>query len=1183
MAFGISGSDNIEIRIQVDNTGAVKVLGDTEKQIQKVGTASKDATNYLDEFSSGLLKGAAAAATAYLGFKGVQGVLNSINVGSQIDDVAVSFENLAEKAGYASNVLLRDLQAASSNTISNFDLMRKSNELLAAGLNAESFDEIVRAARSLSEVTGSDLKQSIDQVSQALITGRDRSLALIGVQVDNAKAAENFARSLGTTADKLNEAGILEANRIAILEALKQKQSELGDVTDDAADLVAQMSAKMQNYSDELDRAIATNPELNELLSNLSQIVRDLDLTVLINALSGLTSGIAGAINQLKVFNPLIDATATGLDFMATHVQGVFEAFGDVVGIAGDAATSVGLLDKAVKDNNQSLYSALDIQDKKTAAQKEDARVIAAMTKMYGTNTVATGGNSKAVKELAKSYELAESHVEKFRQAQERELATLREAQGEYEELMRDKAKAMTDAAPVLGSVFNDLGIDSNSLSQSIAGSLESALAEGINLALSGLGNSEDYRATATQLGGEIGTAIGGPVIGAFAEQLTNDIVNIGNSSRETFRGVASAMFGPVGGAIADGMFGSSFEDSAGTALKKSLDKILTDVGYDFTFSGNQDLTKGLFAGLGQQAQEQFTIAGDALTVFLGGSTDLGVNLGAVLANNNVHLSELAEIVESVGGSFESLANEMLMAFYEGELGVIALQDQLEELYGIMEGTSTFEDLGAAVQSALNADGRVLLNSIKAIGVEAQQLGAVTLPQMADILVNRFGIAASQVQIIMSSMTAAGINSVAQLAEATKLTSTAIAANIGMAQQGLTPNNTPVIPLATSTPKSGGGGSTRSSGGIDKAASEAKRKAEQQKQAFLRLLNQVQNSAAGRALEKSIAIGVITDGQYTDKIRDLTDSAKVAQKALDDAENKYAATRNKGAEKQKKALEDLLKAQKNLDTLLGVSTGNKSIDVNSGFISFAERFAGNIQLIEKAAEAAGLKFDDMREKALKAFLSGDKTFSEAKALLADSSKGVAGKSGAVGEVLSRLLSRGESGGIFSIDDLKGLASEAKELGATTLEGLFEGLSGQGASQTDQQALSIALQNAGVTALDQLENISTDVAINVLDIMKQSGAAFGTTSQELRDIAKQIGDIPTSKKVTIELDGSISPQLAAILERFNLMPEGLGQVSAGETYTDSSLGVKHRAEYKRLKKLGKFKKAENYKANHASYF
>jgi hypothetical protein len=1213
MAFGISGSDNIEIRIQVDNTGAVKLLSDTEKQIGKVGEATKKASKESDEFFNSFVKGAGQALGAYVSFTSA---INAIKFGSQVADIESAFKRLTSEIGVSASELQGRFTEALGGTLSAFETTRKANELLVAGIDPSKFDELAQVSRALADTLGTDTKQALDQVSEALIRGNDRALKSLGITIDQKKAADDFARSIGTTADKLNQAGIIEANRIAIMAKAEEQLKRLGGVENDAADNLERLSANLANMRAEVAKAIQENPELNRLLKELSEI----DFTRLIGDFQGLVSIMAesgrvakDALGWLldaealrdggKVIANLANGAGLGTAINMAAVEKYAESIKKVS--AGESAL-IGIVEKKENTIKKATKTISGYIDTNAGTAKELEKQIDAIFKVEGgykklleavsKGIITQDRFTKEVEDLKKEALKSKLPIEELAKVidsvlgaaleeNKKKTESVEEGFASLKQAAIDAAEQMANAAPVFSKVFDALGAGNSEMAISIAGSMEVALAEGISLALSGAGTSEDYRATATQLGGEIGTAIGGPVIGAFAEQLTNDIVNIGKSSRDTFKGAFSAMFGPVGGAIADGLFGSSFEDSAGTALKKSLDKILTDVGYDFTFSGNQDLTKGLFAGLGQQAQEQFTIAGDALTTFLGGSTDLGVNLGAVLANNNVHLSELADIITSVGGSFESLSLEMLNAFYEGEIGIIALQDQLEELYGIMEGSSTFEDLGAAAQAALNSDGRVLLNSIKAIGVEAQQLGAVTLPQMADILVNRFGMAASQVQMIMSSMTAAGINSVAQLAEATKLTSTAIAANIGMAQQGLTPNNTPVISLATEKPKTDGGSRSGGQSAAEKAKREREQKEAKAKQELLRLLSQVQNSAKGRELDQAVASGVLTDGAYADQIQSLTKEAQAAQKKLDEAESAYAKSAKKGAEQQQKALKDLLSAQKSLETVLGGS--GKGFDVNSGFMSFAEKFAGNVQLIEKAAEAAGLKFDDMREKALKAFLSGDKSFTEARKMLQDSGKGVAGKDGAVGEVLSRLLSRGENGGIFSIDDLKGLASEARELGAETLDGLFEGLSGQGASQKDQQALSIALQNAGITALDQLENISTDVAINVLDIMKQSGAQFSQTSQDLRDIAKQISEIPTAKKVTIELGAYISPEVQATLDKVGLLPEGFknGSVSAGTTWSDSALGIRNKKQnkYNMLLKAGRKADAKKFKQNNAQYF
>jgi hypothetical protein len=1160
--------EKIEIKLTVNDKQAIESLKKVEGQVDSLQDATEQAGNTSTDFFIGVAKGAATAVAAYATLKTA---INAVEIGSQIADVNNAFDRLTKQIGVSADELKTRFSDALGGTLTAFDATRKANELLVAGINPDKFDELAQTARALADTLGIDTAQALDQVSDSLLRGNDRALKAIGVHVDLQKAQQEYAKALGTTADKLDETQKLEASRVAIIAQMETQLTRLGAVENDAADNLAKISNNLKNVRDDMLEVIANSKTLNTVLEYLANIKLDT---------------LKQEVNNIALgFTTLFNVIQTG-----SWTTGYFKTMADLMAEQRVQQEKLAKANVAITDTEKKHESALnDLLDttvEKIAKDKESQKTVDAMTKMYGTNTVATGGNSKAVKELAKSYELAESHVEKFRQAQEKELATLREAQGEYEELMRDKAKAMTDAAPVLGSVFNGLGIDSNSLSQSIAGSLESALAEGISLALSGVGNSEDYRATATQLGGEIGTAIGGPVIGAFAEQLTNDIVNIGNSSRETFRGVASAMFGPMGGALADGLFGDSFADSAGTALKKSLDKIFTDVGYDFTFSGNQDLTKGLFAGLGAQAQEQFSIAGDALTTFLGGSTDLGVNLGTVFANNNVHLAELSSIIESVGGSFEGLAATMYETFYDGELSVLQLQDRLEELYGIIDGSNTFQNLGDAARSALTEDGRVLLAAIKAIGKEAEQLGISTFPQMASVLVNQFGLAADQVQAILASISAAGVNSINALANAGQNVTTAIGANLEQVAAGQTPNNTPVAqPVQQAARSSGSSSPSRSS----TPARKTENKAAAARRELASLFNKVQSSGRGRELEKQVSDGIITDGAYVTALQGMVDELKPLLKQLDSEEKQYLDALKKGKDKTKieKELSDFVKLEKKVADLLSGSTKAVKASINSEFLDYVNKFGDSLGGLEIAAKNAGIAFESMEEKAFNAFLSGSKTFAEAKKELEDARGGVSGKQGAVGEALSKYIEAGTSGGVFSLKALQGIAGEARELGATTLDNLSEALLSQGIDRDVVQKLFIGFQNAGVDSLEAIEGAGAELGINLGAILQDLQFPFKETSSTIRDMARELAQIPSSKKVEVELSAIVDPKTREILDKLGLLPEGFGTPDVtSPSYDDTSLGLTKksvRAEYRRLKSIGKLTKAANYKARYASYF
>lgn len=1197
MAFGVGGgSDNIEIRIQVDNTGAVKILGETEKQIGKVGEASKKASGLVEEFGAGLVKGAVAAGTAYLGFKGIQEVISSINRGSQVDDVAVSFENLSRQAGATADVLLGELQSATANTISNFDLMQKSNELLAAGLNPSHFDEIAKAARSLSEVTGGDLKTSIDTVSQALITGRDKSLALIGVQVDNAKAADDFAKSLGTTADKLSESAVLEANRIAILSALAQKQKELGDVTDDGADLLSQMSTKMSNYSDELDRAIATNPELNKLLTELSKLVQEADFSALINGISGFVSIVSSAIEKLSVFKPLVEATWSVLDYGADRLVEVASGFGKLGELAGDATDAIGLTGGAVDKTTAALFESLDIIDQKTEKQKEEAKTIAALiayqdkqdeknkgfisttkgageaakkaaeeleklakqakelNSIKGIAGLATGLRQigedgkkagatteqldKETKELIETYKklggTGASALQGINAALEENQRALDENAAKLLELDKKTAEAAKGGASTyLGGLASELsGAAEGDAGLAAAGdSISNSLMSGLQIALSGEKLSKE------EIGQEIGGGIGESIGAYFGDPATGRML-----------GTA------VGGALSEA-FG---KDSAGTVAKKALDEAITDVFKDLQFSGNQNPLEGMFADLPAQAQAAYSAVGDAITAALGQGTDLGVNLGVVLANNNLTLADTQALLQSLGLGFEELSTAMYEAFYSGELSALDLQNRLEEIYGIINGSTAFENLGAAVDAAFTADGRTLLNALKNIGQQAQSTG-VTLGSMPDILQSKFGVAADRVQQLMAAMAAAGIKSVADLANAANPVLVALAANISQAQQGVTPDNVAVAAVKTTSSGGGGGGSPKASALRSKAsgqtpAQKAAAAAEKERNNILKFWNQAQNSGAGKELEAAIAEGAISDGDYVSKMQTLFENAKDLQKEVDKQEKEFLEVQRTGKGDKAKELKELKAAEKALkDALKGKDKEDKS-SLSSQLDSFAQKFAGNIELIQKAAKGLNISFKDLKEQALDAFLAGTKTFAEAKNALNDASGGIDPK-----KQFDAFKNLGANGGSYSVDALQKIAKASQNSGGTSLDNLSEQLLGGGASQDDVQKLFIALQNSGVNSLDQIANAGSDLVVTIGAQLQDLKFPFAETTSKIRDELKALDDlIQQNRKITIDADVIVSPELRALL--------GLtGTPLPDKSYGNTSPGISQHSNKKAKKK------------------
>jgi len=320
------GSDNkIEIEVDVDDKGVVTGFKDIGKQVDDLEDKAKRAGGAFDNFTKGLVQGIGQA-VANNGLRILVDTLNAIPEaiarGSTIDDISSSFENLSKQAGVAGDVLITKFSSALGDTVPKVDLMKQANELLVGGLDPEKFELVAKSARSFAEVTGGSATDGINALTDSLLRGNDRALKNLGIVIDNNKAYQDFAKSIGTTADKLSEEGKVLATREAVLKALAENQERLGDVTDDAADKIDQLKAAFQNEKDEALRALSANENLNQALDGLARVAKEIDFNPLITGVANLASSFTSFLsNQLPNFLNGLELIKDKLDADRDYIQ----------------------------------------------------------------------------------------------------------------------------------------------------------------------------------------------------------------------------------------------------------------------------------------------------------------------------------------------------------------------------------------------------------------------------------------------------------------------------------------------------------------------------------------------------------------------------------------------------------------------------------------------------------------------------------------------------------------------------------------------------------------------------------------------------------------------------------------------------------------------------------------------
>ena len=250
-------------RSKLTDIGIVKGLIDLEDDFtSKLGLAKAALSNFSEENQASLtaVAGAAGLVAATIGAVTVA-VIALGDRGSDIADVDATLDHFAGSAEKAT-AIMDQLRAGTKGTVDNFILAKDAARLLSAGvkLTADDFGTLGQAAFVLQNRGLGTTKEMLELVSNAMVTGRTRALAMATGVVDVGDAEDNFAKSLGVTASQLSLSGKAEAHRIAVLDILNRAVKDAGQQERDFGEQLEAGRVVVENWIDDLAKAVAQSP-----------------------------------------------------------------------------------------------------------------------------------------------------------------------------------------------------------------------------------------------------------------------------------------------------------------------------------------------------------------------------------------------------------------------------------------------------------------------------------------------------------------------------------------------------------------------------------------------------------------------------------------------------------------------------------------------------------------------------------------------------------------------------------------------------------------------------------------------------------------------------------------------------------------------------------------------------------
>ncbi len=289
-------------------TGELELKDSLSSGLEIAADHIREFAEEFEGMTSVLIGGAALVVTAIAGI--TTAIVKLGEKGAEINDVASTLDRFAGGAAVAEDILVK-LRAGTLDTVSDMDLMRSSSKLLAAGvkLTADQFGTLSQTAFILQNQGLGPTKNMLDMVSQAMLTGRTRSLEMKIGKLDLTKGEEAYAKSLGTTLSQLNATGLIEAKRYALLGALNKKVQEAGEQHRDFGEQLEFAQTQIGNWTEKLEQQVAASPHVNQALESIgAALVRVFGsdsqtlLDAVVSSIDKFSDGVTKAVPYVESF-----------------------------------------------------------------------------------------------------------------------------------------------------------------------------------------------------------------------------------------------------------------------------------------------------------------------------------------------------------------------------------------------------------------------------------------------------------------------------------------------------------------------------------------------------------------------------------------------------------------------------------------------------------------------------------------------------------------------------------------------------------------------------------------------------------------------------------------------------------------------------------------------------------------
>lgn len=271
-------SNLIQIILDARNK-ASKEIQKVDKDLSRLGDAATPAQKGMSGLTKGFIAVGAAATGATLAF--TQIIAPLAQLAGEAEIINRSFQRLAAGVGVSGQQMLASMRTASQGMISDTQLMLSANRAMMLGVadTAEEMSALIEIAISRGQAMGLTAEQAFDNLVTGIGRASPQILDNLGIMLDSEKVFNDYAESLGVTADQLTEAGRQQAVFNAIM-------AEAGDnvmIVDGTVTGFQQLRVAVDNAKVALGNLFG--PQLQQAAADFASVIQLIADTL--NALGG--------------------------------------------------------------------------------------------------------------------------------------------------------------------------------------------------------------------------------------------------------------------------------------------------------------------------------------------------------------------------------------------------------------------------------------------------------------------------------------------------------------------------------------------------------------------------------------------------------------------------------------------------------------------------------------------------------------------------------------------------------------------------------------------------------------------------------------------------------------------------------------------------------------------------------